>query len=328
MRYSVVRQTPLSSLLTLVIVATVAFVRFARAPFGDEMLVGAEAPILGTLVDSWQSAHPIAAIVLSAILAVFTGVVVGRMTILFSLYPMHCFFSIPLYGFVACGVFISTTSLSVALGAYLAALALRYLSGAYVRGMDMSKLMYAGVCVGLVPMLYAPAVYVLPLTVIAVMMFGFSLREILVLFAGILLGPLAICYLTWVLGGEFVAPVDMFVDALTCQSGYTLGGSDSVVALAAVGIYSFVMLCSAAMFLADKHSVGVKPRGILMFNIVSFVLACAAFLLPSATVGLFAFAALPAAVIMPIMFLRMRETLSLALYSLIVLVFFLHLFVQ
>ena len=212
--------------------------------------------------------------------------------------------------------------------ALTAALALRYLSGAYVRGMDMSKLMYAGVCVGLVPMLYAPAVYVLPLAVIAVMMFGFSLREILVLFAGILLGPLAICYLTWFFGGEFVAPVDMFVDALTCQSGYTLGGSDSVVALAAVGVYSFVMLCSAAMFLADKHSVGVKPRGILMFNIVSFVLACAAFLLPSATVGLFAFAALPAAVIMPIMFLRMRETLSLALYSLIVLVFFLHLFVQ
>ena len=118
------------------------------------------------------------------------------------------------------------------------------------------------------------------------------------------------------------------MDVYRTASGYTLGGSDSVVALAAVGVYSFVMLCSAAMFLADKHSVGVKPRGILMFNIVSFVLACAAFLLPSATVGLFAFAALPAAVIMPIMFLRMRETLSLALYSLIVLVFFLHLFVQ
>lgn len=328
MRYSVVRQTPVSALVTLVTVVAVAFVRFANAPFGDEMLLSPAAPVLGAYVDAWQSAHPVWGIVLSALLTVLTGVVVGRMTILFSLYPTHCFFSIPLYGFVACGIFIAADTLAVAVAAYLAALGVRYVCGAYVRGMDLSKLLYAGVCIGLVPLFYVPASFVAVMALAAIAMFGFSLREIVVLLFGLLLGPAVVCYVTWFAGGDFTAPLVSLWEALAADSGYSLLGSDSVVALAAAGLLAFVMVCSTAMFLADKHSVGVKPRGILVYNMAAFIAACASFLLPSASVGLFAFAAIPAAIIMPIMFMRVHESLSLALYISMVLVFFLHLFVQ
>lgn len=328
MRYSVVRQTPLSALITLVVVVAVAFVRFAYAPFDDEMLLSPSAPVLGAYVDAWQSAHPVWGIVLSALLTLFTGVVVGRMAILFSLYPTHCFFSIPLYGFVACGIFIAADSLAVAIAAYLAALGLRYLCGAYVRVMDLSKLLYAGICVGLVPFFHAQASFVVVMAVAAIAMFGFSLREVVVLLFGMLFVPATICYVTWFAGGDFTAPLVSLWEALVGDSGYSLLGSDSVVALAIAGLLAFVIVCSTVMFLADKHSVGVKSRGILIYDMLGFVAVCASFLLPSASVGLFAFAAIPAAIIMPVMFLRVHESVSLAIYISIILVFFLHLFVQ
>lgn len=327
MHYSVVRQQPVTALLTLAVIAAVAFARFYMSPFDDEFITGAPAP-LAIFIDGWQAAHMLWGVVLSAVITVLTGMTIGRMGAKFGIYSTQCIFSVPLYGLVACGIFISENSLSAAIASFFAASALRHLCGGYFRGQNLTAMLYAGLCIGTIPMFCAAgAVYVLT-AVIAMFLFALSVREIVVLTSGILVVPLTVCYVCWAFGGEFLAPLQRLFDALTVPSGYTVWDSDPVAALVLSGLTGFAVLCSVALFPSNKYSIATKSRSILIYIIISCVFSIAIFLLPSADVSFFALAAVPAALVMPIIFLKSGETAALMLYILFIAAFTAHLFIR
>ncbi|MBP3482742.1 MAG: hypothetical protein J6K28_05040 [Alistipes sp.] len=324
--YSVVRQTPVATLLTLIAVTAAAFTRFSLGLFDDECIGGTAAP-LAVFVDAWQASHRELGTVFSAILTVFTGMIVGRMGAKFGIYSTHCIFSVALYGFAACGIFISENSLSAAIAAMFAAAAMRHLCGGYLRGQNLTAMLYAGLYTGIVPMFCAAGVIYVITTSIAVFMFALSVREIITLFAGIAFIPLTVCYVTWMLGGDFLAPLHGLLDALIVPSGYTVWGSDSFAALVMVGLLSFVLFCSVALFFGNRYAVATKSRRILIYIIITCILSVCMLLLPSATVATFTLIAVPASLIMPVMFLKIDDAAALLLYLIIVAAFVLHLFV-
>jgi len=326
MNYSVVRQAPVTALLTLAAVTAVAFVRFSLSPFNDEFITGAPAP-LAIFVDRWQAAHPSWGIALSALIAILTGMTVGLMGAKFGLYPTQCIFSVPLYGLAACGIFISENSLSAAIASFFAASALRHLCGGYFRGQNLTAMLYAGLCTGAIPMFCGAGTIYVPATVIAMYLFALSVREIIVLSGGILFVPLTVCYVSWAFGGDFLAPLQRLADALIVPSGYTVWGSDAVAALVMIGTFAFAVFCSIALFPSNKYSIATKSRSILVYIIILCILSCAIFLLPSVDVAFFALAAIPAALVMPMIFLKAGDSAALMLYILIISAFAAHLFI-
>lgn len=326
MQISIIRQTPAASILLMLLLVAMTFTRFAIAPYGDELIVGVAAP-LGSWCDMFQAHYPVWGGLLSALIVVMIATKLGRMTSALGLYHVRTTISIPLYVIIACGIFIPTASLSVIVATYFVMQMLRHLCGVYVRGTDLNYAFYAGLCIGFAPLFYAPTAIFTLLLPIAILMFGLSWREVTVMIAGALLPLLATAYIGWLCGYEFTAPIIALVDAITTPSNYTLWESESVVALTLMGFILFVVICGIASFVADKHSLAVRPRTIMTFQIITLLIACAAFALPSATTGLFFAIALPAASLIPIALIRLRDLASnLTLLTLLVLVI-LHLFI-
>ena len=321
-----IRQTPVVSILTMLLLIAAAFVRFAVAPYGDELVVGGLA-LLGEWVDAFQSQHPVWGWVFSAMLTFATGVTVGRVATSFSLYRVRTTIAMPLYAIISCGLFISMNSLAVALASYFVAQSIRYLCGGYVRGTHLNYSFYAGLCLGMAPLFYAPASLFVLLLPIAIAMFGFSWREVVVMTVGLVLPLTVACYVGWLCGGEFMTPVQGVVEALVAPSGYTLWASEPVVALLMIGLLLFAVICGVAAFAGDTRSVAVRPRTIFTFHIAAFVVALLAFALPSANVGLYSLAGLSASVLIPSMLVRLRKGVGDMLFVLFVILMVLHFFI-
>jgi hypothetical protein len=310
----------------MLLLVAAAFIRFAIAPYGDELIAG-EAALPGVWVDAFQSKHPFWGVLFSALTVASIATTLGRATSAFGLYKTRTTITIPLYAIVACGIFIASDSLAVVVSVYFVGQMMRYLCGVYVRGTDLNYAFYAGICAALSPLFYAPVLPILLLVPIAMAMFGLSWREIVVMVAGLLLPLSTLCYVGWLCGDEFISPATAFADAVIAPSHYTLWASESVVALMQMGVLLFLVCCGVVSFWGDTHSVAVRPRTIIVFYIISFIISCTAFAMPSATAGLLMLVALPAAVLMPIVLLRLGDRISNLVVIALVLLMILHLFI-
>ncbi len=326
MQLSLTRQTPAASILLMLLLVAAAFTRFAIAPYGDELIAGGAA-LPGVWVDAFQSKYPAWGVVFSALMVAAVATSLGRITSALGLYHVRTTISIPLYAVVACGIFIASDSLAVALSAYFAGQMLRYLYGGYVRGTDLNCAFYAGLCAALAPLFYAPTLPFVVLIPIAIVMFGLSMREIVVMLVGLILPIATICYVSWLCGADFAAPAVGLFEATLSPNGYTPWGSESVVALTMMGLLLFLVVCGIAAFVGDTRSVAMRPRTILVFNIIVFIVACTSFMLPSATTGLMMLVALPMAVLMPVALLRLRDGVSNLIVTVLILLMIIHFFI-
>ena len=326
MQLSIIRQTPALSILLTLLLVGVGFVRFALAPYGDELVTGGLAGP-GAWVDGFQSAYPIWGWILSALFYFINAVAIGRITTLLGLYPARTTVSIPLYAITACCIFIAADSLAVGVALYCAVQMLRHIGISYIKGAHLRFALYAGLYAGLAPLFYAPTITFVTLLPVAIIMFGFSWREIVVMITGLLLPLATISYIDWLLGGEFLATSTTLYEAITTPTGYTPWASESVVALAMMGLLLFTALCGITTFIGETRSVAVRPRTILSFLIVVLIVACATFALPSATAGLYAMVALPIATLAPLMLLKLRDGVSNLVFLLLILLLALHSFI-
>lgn len=325
MQVSIIRQTPAASILLMLLLVTIVFVRFTLAPYGDELIVGGVAT-LGELVDRFQSAYPILGWIISALIVTINGFYIGKTASSLGLYAQRTTITIPLFVIISCGIFIATESLAVAIATLFSVQMMRYLCGGYVRGTDLNFAFYAGLCAGTAPLFYASTTTFLLLLPVAIMMFGLSWREIVVMIAGALLPLAATSYIGWLCGGEFTAPVITLYEAIIGNYGYTPWGSESVVALIMMGVILFATLCGIIAFFRDKRSIAMRPRTILAFNIVMLALSLTSFALPSATVGLFSMVAIPASVLIPVGLVRARDLFANLLFITTLILMFVHLF--
>lgn len=328
MENSVARQTPFAAAFTAVVVIAAAYVRFGIAPYPDETVTAAvTAPLAGGLA-LFAAAHRVWSIVLALPVTLLTGFIAGRICSRFGFYPNYCVLSLPLYAVAACGIFIGSDPLAAALASLLTAVAIYCPCSAYLRDESLEMMLYAGLCLGLLPMLYAPCLLMTFMAVAAIFIFSLSLREVFVLLCGMLFVPLAVCYISWAFGGEFWEPVQQLCTAVMSDSGSAPFGCDAAAALVTAGLTGFCTLCSAAIFFARRYATAVKPRSILLFVITTLPAATGMLFLPSASTAVFAVAAVPASIVMPLLFLHLRNGAARMIYLSILLSVLVHLIVD
>ena len=325
MRISVEKQTPAMALTAMIVIIVLSSVRHALSPFGNELAGARVVPMVAEYLSAAERAWPITCIAVSALLLTAAGVVVGRIVGRFRLYPVQTFLTMPLFGFVSCGIFISGDMLAASLTSLLGALALNYVCRGYLRERDLSAMLYAGLCIGTMMLISTSGAVYVAAALLAVFILSFSTRELFILLTAIALPVGVNCYAEWALGGDFLTPVLRFRDALLADSGVSSFGDDAVCALVLCGLLGFALVSSTMLFLANRFMVSLKSRGILIYNVVLWLLSVAMFALPSSTPADFAVAAVPMSVIMPVVFIRERERLSAILYLSLWAVFMLHL---
>ena len=160
----------------------------------------------------------------------------------------------------------------------------------------------------------------LPLLLIlppAVLLFRRTLREVAVAVAGLLLPALTLCYVNWAAGGEFLAQVAEPGSAFIAGTPLSLFLSTPVQNLVLPGAVFLLDLTALLFFLSDIYALGTKPRLIFIFNISALLLTAAALCGPAATPATVALAAVPSAVLLPFMFVRIHRAIALPLYLLL-----------
>ena len=93
--------------------------------------------------------------------------------------------------------------------------------------------------------------------------------------------------------------------------------STPVQSLVLLGAVFILDLMALLFFLSDIHALGTKPRLIFIFNISVLLLTAAVLCGPAATPGTVALAAVPSAVLLPFMFVRIHRAIALPLYLLL-----------
>lgn len=326
MKISVEKQTPVGALMTLTLIAAVAFVRFWLSPYGNELLPTGILPPLAEYFAGFAEGSRTVAVVVSFILTVAAGMIVGQTGGRNRLYPSQTFISMPIFGIVSCGIFISGDSVSSSATALLAALTLKYLCRGYLRERDLSAMLYAGLSIGTMLLVSPSGFAYVAAALSAMFILSFSARELFVLLSAMVLPVAGWCFGSWALGGDFVSPAMRIWYALFAESGVDAFGNDAVAALTLCGLVGFTFFCSAMLFLANRFIVSVKSRGIFGFTLVLSLLSLSLLAFPSSGPAVFAVSAVPMSMMMPVLFIREGGRLTAILYLSLWAVFVLHLF--
>ena len=121
----------------------------------------------------------------------------------------------------------------------------------------------------------------------------------------------------WAAGGEFLAQVAEPGSAFIAGTPLSLFLSTPVQNLVLPGAVFLLDLTALLFFLSDIYALGTKPRLIFIFNISALLLTAAALCGPAATPATVALAAVPSAVLLPFMFVRIHRAIALPLYLLL-----------
>ena len=221
------------------------------------------------------------------------------------------------FGVVSCGVLLSSDYLTQSLTLLLLALASRNYYNSFHRHYCFDRMFRGSLYVGLIPLLYAPGAGLLLLIPLVVLLFRRTLREVAVAVAGLLLPALTLCYVNWAAGGEFLAQVAEPGSAFIAGTPLSLFLSTPVQNLVLPGAVFLLDLTALLFFLSDIYALGTKPRLIFIFNISALLLTAAALCGPAATPATVALAAVPSAVLLPFMFVRIHRAIALPLYLLL-----------
>lgn len=98
------------------------------------------------------------------------------------------------------------------------------------------------------------------------------------------------------------------------DSGYRIFANTPPLVPALLGIVLFIVLCAIFFGLISFRTVSIKARGMLTYTILLFTVTGCLIAVPSVTPGLLAVAAVPAALLMPLTFIRIQRTVGTLLY--------------
>lgn len=311
MELNLARQPLLVAIFTLLLLIVVASL-CSGSVFESAVIPS----LLGCYVDNFQATYPTLSRVFSAAALFVTGLLVGRLTVKYGLYAAGSCLAIPLYGIFVCGLDFGKIPLTVCVASLLLARSAKnYYSGFRTGNYGFDGFFRASFDLGLIPLLYAPALPLMLILPLAIVVFKRAAREFIVAIAGLLLPLLAVCYLTWGFGGSFCAPLETLLHAFLQQNGSSIFAALAPMSWILFGILLVGVVCSVVFYVRDRYSASTKSRLIFLFNIGVFLLTISLFFVSGANAGVAAFAAVPMAMLLPITFVRLRPLVSSVVYA-------------
>lgn len=324
MKFDIARQPLIPAFLTLAALAVVAMWGADACP--DDAASGSltARAMAGMVVSSpaellaqFQAAHPVWSRWIAGFLILFTGMCAGRLTIRYNLYSVSTCIAIPLFAALSVGVAVGSDYLPAFAAAALLALTLKNFSRSFCNGFGFDAIFRASLYLGLLPLVHPSALPLLLLLPLAVMLFRRTLREVAVATAGLLLPILTFCYVNWGAGGDFLAPFAAQWHSFAAGTPLSLFAAMPVQQLVLLGGILVLDLLALLFFFSDIYAVGTKARFVFTFNISILILTAAILCGPAATPGSIALAAVPSAVLLPFMLVRIHRAIALPLYLLL-----------
>lgn len=312
MKLDIARQPLIVAFLTLLLFVTGGMIRAGCVHSAHET-TGEVVSLLGGRILELQACAPLLWKLLMGAVVFLSGVALGRITVRYGLYSVHTYLAIPLYGLFACGVFVTSAYSVEYLAAALLLLSVRYYYAGFRNGYSFSAVFRASLYLGTIPLIYTPAVILLSVLPLAVILFKRSARELCVALFGLMLPFLSYSYVIWGMGDSFSAPAVMFWSAFLTPSGFSVMQLPLPVQILLAALL-LVTVSASVCYFRDLYAVGLKPRAILLFNLLLFMCCAALFFVPSGTASAVALVAVPMATLVPLLLVRIIAPVAMCLY--------------
>lgn len=271
------------------------------------------------LLARFQAARPGWAQLLAALSLLYAGLCLGRMTVRRNLYGSGTCIAMSLFGMAVCLLPAGGESLAASLAAALSALSIKNCGRAYRNGYAFDSIFRAALYLGAIPLLVPAALPLYLLLPFAVLLFRRTVRETLVAIFALLLPVAVFLYVDWG-AGEAIAtaalrPLVAFATGVPLEFLCRL----SLAVQLALGAMTGLALVASGLFLAHLYAVGSKARFILLYTLGVTVLTGLLVCVPSASPALFGLLAVPVAILVPLLFVRLRSAFAVPLYLLLAL---------
>ena len=304
--------------LTLLLIALVTTLRSLYFPSGDESIANVATPI-GAWLQHLQGMIPTLSALIWGAFILMAGMSVGRYGVRYSLYPAYTLMAIPIFGAVATCVMVSRDYMVSMCAALIMLLATKYIHRCVMRSKGFSDLSLAMLAYGTLPLIYAPTAILLMVLPVIIFFVRNTWRDWVVTIASLFLPTAALCYWSWCAGNGFTTPAISIYQALLTPSEFSLFSTLNPTSVLLLGVLLVMALCSFSLIISDKYSLKVSSRSIMRYNSLMLLATIAMLLIPSSTATTFAIIASPAAMLIPLIFVRMGTSFTEFLYRLMLL---------
>lgn len=310
------RQSFIVSAVLCTLMAALFVARYRLTPYPVEAPFEEGMPLAAVLT-RFTVAHPWWAAVAAAVVVAWTLLLVVQLGIKYGLPASRNYLSAQIFLIGAGGLVIAGEALAALVAAWLMTLAARQFVFSLHKGYSFREVFHAGFYLGMIPLLYAPAVVaVVPVAIAGLTIYRRSGREAVVCFAGLALPVPAAGFIYWAAGtgGGFVYH-ELWRCALERQPAAWLPLVPVVgVAVLAVGL----ALTGVAWALGHKKN--IRKTQFKFVQHTSFVLlaVAASGVLGGTSATLAALGAVPVALSVPYAFAGKQAGVATAIYCAVV----------
>lgn len=301
---------------TLLVIVVVTTLRSVMMPSGDESLPNVAVP-LGELLQRWQTSWPTLSIFVWAFALMFAGMDAGRYGPKYSLYPAYTLMAMPIFGVLAAAVMVSGEYLLSSVAMLLMLFATKYLQRCIMRTDSYSDLSLAMLLFGILPLTFAPSALLYVVMPLLVLVVRSSWRDWVVAVSSLIFPLLSVSYWSWCAGDGFLTVTQSLYDSVFMSSEFSLFSTLTPASILLLGVAILMALCSVSLIISDRYSLKVKSRAVMRFNALMLVATVAMVALPSSTATVFALIAMPASMLIPLIFVRMGVGFTETLYRLL-----------
>ncbi len=309
------RQSLIVSALICALLAVLFVARWSIAPYAVEAPFEGGMPLASALT-RFTVAHGWLAAAVAAIVVGWTLLLVVQLSIKYAPAASRNYLPPQIYLVAAGGVALSGEVLATLLAAWFLVLAMRQFAFSFHKGYSFTELFHAGFWLGLVPLLYAPAVlWILPVAVAALVIYRRSWRETVVCFVGLALPLPAAGFIYWAMGAD-ASYIWQELWRCTIEKPdleFSLPFTTLSVALPVVALTLTALIRVAGN---HKNIRKTQYKFISHVALVSIFMSISA-VIPGTSLALAALLGIPCAVCLPYAFFGRGSAVSTAIYSVI-----------
>ena len=313
---AITRKSALAALMLLVAVLVAVAVRFSVVPFAFE-----------------QANSPFSERTLSIVVAMFLflcgGVVEGKILPRSGLSKGYCTLPIPLYGVLACGIFLSPHTLTTAVTSFCFALAILLILRSLHSADEKDSLFFASLLLGVMVLLYPPSIVLALVLPLSVFILALSLRQFVIMLLGYALPLLAASYAMWYGGSGFW---DLSHNVVQAVAMPRMGDISTIPYVAIVMLVAVVVVLLWGLVYAlirpDKMFMLTRIRRALHLFIWLFAMTLTIAFVPACDISVLAIIAIPVTILLSLVLSILPNNHSTIAYWVLLALFVLHLFVE
>lgn len=311
----ITRKSAMMAILLLVAVAVASVMRYTHTPFEVELANGISSG--GTLQ-----------LVFATIMLIYCGIIEGKMFSRSGLGVAYSTLSIPIYGVLACGVFVAPNLLTAAAASLCFAVALYLLLRSLHNADEKDSVFFAAILLGITVLLYPPCVVLVAVLPIVIFTLALSLRQSMIMIVGYVLPLLVASYVTWYGGKPLLHFGQSLADSLLVPQMSAIGELPYVaIALVATIVVTLLWGAVYSMVRPSKAFVLTRVRRALHLFLWVFVLSLTMLLIPACDLSACAIIAVPATILLSYVLGFLPNNPSAIAYWILLALFAAHLFV-